>query len=380
MEYRPAIASMSLGRAWLHSFEDKMRCASQAGFVGIEIFYEDLLYLARSLSGIEDDSIIPNANQQLKAARQVRSICSSLGLTIIGLQPFLFYEGLIDRAEHDRLIEKLHLWFRLVTALGTDIIQIPTNFLPSAQLATDIEVIVSDLRQVADLGLAQDPPIRFAYENICWGTRIDTWEKAWAVVEAVDRPNFGMCLDTFNIAGKVWADPATEDGRTVDADEELRKSLIRLVKTVDIKKVFYIQVVDAEKQSPPLREGHEYHVKDQPSRMSWSRNARCFMYEQERGGYLPVEEVARVIIEKLGYKGFVSLELFSRTMSDPDPSTPRKHAERGIASWHKLVKALKLAGCREQRLEAASTEMPQASRARNSGDTRQPEFCHGRPR
>ncbi|PVI05543.1 xylose isomerase-like protein [Periconia macrospinosa] len=286
--FQPAIMSASLGRAWLHDFETKVNEAGQHGFKGIEIFYEDLEY------------------------------------------------------KHDELIEKIHFWFRIVKELKTTTIQIPANFLPADQLTGDMDVIVGDLRQLADLGSKENPQIRFAYENLCWSTHIDTWEKAWEVVQRVDRPNFGLCLDTFNIAGRVWADPTSPDGKTPNADEDLKKSISQMVQQVDLKKVFYIQVVDAERMDSPLVEGHPFHAAGQPARMSWSRNARAFAYEEDRGAYLPVEDIARAIIYDMGYTGFVSMELFSRTMSEEGKHVPAEHAQRGIASWKKLVDRLDL--------------------------------------
>lgn len=336
---------MSLGRAWHHSLEHKLNQASTAGFRGIEIFYEDLEYFARSLPGYSEtkDGKEPLPPTQLvAAATQIRKLCSDLKLEIIGLQPFLSYEGLIDRTEHAKRIEKLHVWFEIVDALDVDIIQIPSNFLPAVQLTGDIDAIVADMVEVADLGAKRERPIRFAYENLCWGTHVDTWEQAWEIVQRVDRANFGLCLDTFNIAGRVWADPTSLDGKVESADEALNASLKRMVETVDVSKVFYIQLVDAERLEAHLVQGHAFYAEDQPARMSWSRNARCFMYETERGAYLPVEKVARAIIDGLGYKGWVSMELFSRTMSDPRSEVPEEHAARGIRSWGKIVDSLAL--------------------------------------
>lgn len=76
------------------------------------------------------------------------------------------------------------------------------------------------------------------------------------MVKRVGRPNFGLCLDIFNIAGKVWADPTFPTGKTANADEDLRVSLKNLVAEVDISKVFYLQVVDAERMETPLVAGH----------------------------------------------------------------------------------------------------------------------------
>ncbi|KAH0389879.1 hypothetical protein KCU89_g16201, partial [Aureobasidium melanogenum] len=99
---------------------------------------------------------------------------------------------------------------------------------------------------------------------------------------------------------------------------------------------------DAERIDPPLDEKHPFHAEGQPSRMSWSRNARCFIYETDRNAYLPVERVARAIIEGLGFEGYVSMELFSRTLTDPEPDVPASHAQRGIQAWERFVNALRL--------------------------------------
>lgn len=338
MRYQPAIMSASLGRAWLHDLDYKLNQAASAGFKGIEIFYEDLDYAARKLSGNDT----PGPEHLLQVAEHAYSVCKGLDLDIIGLQPFLFYEGLKDREQQARLIEKMKLWFQLAKKLHTTTIQIPANFLPAEQLTDDLDIIVADLQQVADMGAAESPPIRYAYENLCWSTHIDTWDKLWDVVKRVDRPNFGMCLDTFNIAGRVWADPASPSGKTPNADADLKASIERLVKEVDVSKVFYIQVVDAERMESPLVAGHPFHVEGQPARMNWSRNARTFMYETDRGAYMPVEDVARAIISGLGYVGYVSMELFSRTMAEEGQHVPDEHASRGIASWKKLQERLQL--------------------------------------
>ncbi|KAJ5355480.1 uncharacterized protein N7496_012692 [Penicillium cataractarum] len=338
MPNRLGISSMSLGRAWAgHTMEEKLSQAAAHGFQGVEIFFEDIEYLAGSVPGEE----LP-AEQQIHAAKIIRQLCDKHDLTVICLQPFLFYEGLKDRSEHSRRIEKLKIWFQLVKILGTDLVQIPANFLPAAEITSDVDVIVQDMIEVANMGLQQDPPVRFVYENLAWGTYIDTWEAMWEVVEKVDRPNFGCCLDTFNIAGRIWADPASIDGTVPNADAALKESMERLVQRVDVNKVFYVQIVDAERLDTPLLQGHEYHVASQPPRMSWSRNCRLFAFETERGGYLPVVDIAKVIFQRLGYEGWVSLELFSRTMADPGPQTPREHAMRGSKSWKRLKQELRI--------------------------------------
>ena len=127
-----------------------------------------------------------------------------------------------------------------------------------------------------------------------------------------------------------------------DADQILKTSLNQLAQTVDVNKVFYVQVVDAERMQQPLIEGHPFYVEGQPSRMSWSRNARLFLFEEDRGGYLPVVDVARAFLKDLGFEGWVSMELFSRTIADPDKTVPKTHAQRGITAWKRLAGELSL--------------------------------------
>ncbi|KAF9889748.1 hypothetical protein FE257_007054 [Aspergillus nanangensis] len=338
MPNRLGIASMSLGRPGIHDLREKLHQAALHNYAGIELFYDDLDHLAKTAF----NSCV------VTATHHVHQLCTTLNLTIICLQPFSFYEGLLDRAEHERLVsEKLPFWFDLARILNTDLIQIPSNFLCAdpvtgeSRTTGDRDVIVRDLQRVADMGLALEPPMRFVYEALAWGNHVNTWDASWEIVKAVDRENFGVCLDTFNLAGRVYADPACGTGKTPNAEEDLRVSLEKLRREVDVKKVFYLQVVDGERLSAPLDENHPWYVKEQPARMSWSRNARLFAFEEDRGGYLPVLDVARAFFD-LGFEGWVSLELFSRTLADPHAETPRRHARRGYESWRKLVMALDL--------------------------------------
>ena len=342
MSFKPAISSMSLGRAWVHKLLPKLDAAVANGLKGIEVFYEDLEHLAREQNSLDKTSTTPLSDQMLlKAARTIKKWCDERDIVVIGLQPFSLYEGLLDRTEHAKHIEKMKVWLQLAKALGSDIIQIPANFLPAEQITGDLNIVVKDLQEVADMGAKESPVIRFAYENLCWSTYFDTWEKVWDVVERVNRPNFGICLDTFNIAGRVYADPASSSGCTPNGPADLAASLRNMAKSIDVKKVFFIQVVDAEKMRMPLVEGHAFYDKDQPTRMSWSRNARLFYGEKSEGGYLPVEDVLKTIIVELEYKGWVSMELFSRTMDDPDEKVPMQHAKRAAVSWEKVQKDIK---------------------------------------
>jgi 4-hydroxyphenylpyruvate dioxygenase len=241
-----------------------------------------------------------------------------------------------------RKLQDLQVWFQVARILGTDIIQIPSTFLTKG-VTGDIDTVARDLRELADLGAKQDPPFRFAFENLCFGTFFSTWEKAWEVVAAVDRENFGLCLDTFNIAGGGWADPASPTGKLENADEVFKESLKAMVQTIDTEKIFYVQVVDGEMLASPLDETHPFHVNGQGARMSWSRNARLFICEEERGGYLPVVDVLKAICDEqtgLGYKGWISMEYFNRSLTEDGENVPLEHARRAMQSWERLTKRM----------------------------------------
>lgn len=237
----------------------------------------------------------------------------------------------------------------------------------SEGMTGDIDIVVKDLQEIADLGAQQNPPFRFAFENLCFGTFFDTWEKAWDVVARVDRANFGLCLDTYNIAGREYGDPLSPTGKTENAEERFRESMKKMARTMDPAKIFYIQVVDGTRLSAPLDEKHEFYVEGQKPRMSWSRNARLFVCEEERGGYLPALEVVKAITDEkegLGYKGWISMEYFNRSLCEKGDNVPREHAERAMASWEKMVQRLGWQGQVEESvgaIEATPSRLPEAS-------------------
>jgi 4-hydroxyphenylpyruvate dioxygenase len=334
--------------------------AAKHGLEGIELFYEDLVgHAGGSCSRID----------LLAAAASVHDLCASLGLEIICLQPFMHYEGLRNRKIHAERIEEMKLWMELAHVLGTDIVQVPSSFLSRDQISPDTDLIVSDLREIADLGLQQTPVIRFAYESLCWGTYVDKWEVCWDIVQRVDRPNFGICLDSFNILGKIYADPTQESGCNQNADEAVRESIQRLVARIGPhkEKIFFIQIVDAERLEQPLLPGHAFYNAEQPARMSWSRNCRLFYGEGAHGAYLPVKDVTQAIFNEIGYDGWVSMELFNRVMERKDHGVVEELAARAAASWERLSQDMGLA----TDLDTTGSRLDASHLERNRGDDSQ---------
>ncbi|KAM3439156.1 hypothetical protein NHJ13734_003826 [Beauveria thailandica] len=287
--------------------------AQKYGFQGIELFYEHLQHVAAVMPG---GCSPPNL---LAAARQTRRWCDTRKQEIVCLQPFMHFGGLLDRSKAERDLEMIEF-----------------SFLPAAQLADDMSVLVGDLQNAADIGLRKSPTVRFAFEALCWGTRVDAWQDGWKIVSAVNRPNFGLCLDTFNMAGHVFADPAAPGGCRPDADSILQGSMRRLTAQVDTAKVFLVQVADAERLAKPLDEAHPLYDAEQPPRMSWSRSCRLFYGEDRLGGYLPVKRILQAVVHGLGYRGWLSFEVFHRRLTESDGAVPQLFAARASQSWARL--------------------------------------------
>lgn len=330
---------MSLGRSFAgHSLPHKLELAAHHGFRGIELFYEDLYDFSKTVSSRDK----PNGPDQLAAAAIIAKTCSSLSLSIICLQPFMHYEGLISRSLHDERIQEMSLWLDLAHTLGTDLILLPSSNLPEEQITNDMDLIVRDFQEIADMGLQRTPVVRFCFEALCWGTRVSTWEESWEVVQRVARSNFGLCLDSFNIAGRIYADPKSATGCAPDSTTALSRSLRRLVTTVDVSRLFLVQVADGERLYSPLNESHPFYNVEQPARMSWSRNARLLYGEEQYGGYLPIQAIMDAIVHGLGFKGWLSFEVFNRRLTEKDEQVPLEMAQRAARSWSRLTQDLRL--------------------------------------
>ena len=84
---------------------------------------------------------------------------------------------------------------------------------------------------------------RIAYENWCWATHAPHWYHVWDIAQRVDRPNFGLCLDTFQMGGGEWGDPTTKFGKietmaTEELERKFKESLETLTEKEPPEKIF----------------------------------------------------------------------------------------------------------------------------------------------
>jgi 4-hydroxyphenylpyruvate dioxygenase len=330
-----AICSMSVGRACQHDFEPKIRAIAQAGYKAIEVFYEDIELPAMSnCKGFFDDRV-------LSSATKCRALCDEHGLEISCLQPFMNYGGIVDRNIHEEKIAQLKMFLKIATVLEVNLIIVPSMF-PAQPFPTTgaLHALVTDYQQIADLAAAQRPPVRIALEAMAWGAHVRTWQDCWEIIQKVDRPNFGLCLDSWQILGRIWGDPTVSGGKRVNADRILQQNCAQLAASVPLEKIYYVQIADAAQMDPPLSPGHPLHVPEQNYLMTWSRNARLFPLEAHLGAYMPIIHLLKTWIVDMGYRGYVGLEIFNRSLYEPGLDTVKKHAERGIMSWERCVQQL----------------------------------------
>ncbi|CAL5868785.1 uncharacterized protein PFLUO_LOCUS3012 [Penicillium psychrofluorescens] len=330
-----AYATCSIGCGPSDTLPRKLEAIAQAGFVAIELSFPDIIDYGSHVLGhsIEPD----NYAEILTVTREIRKLCDANGLKVMMLQPFANFEGWAKGSpERQNAFERALGWIGIMKVVGTDILQVGATDTPASKISTARDTIVADLRELADL-LAKHK-FRLAYENWCWSTHAPGWKDVWEVVQAVDRPNVGLCLDTFQTGGSEWGDPTTQSGLIENvSQEELRKrfeaSMCELARSVPADKIYLLQISDAYKVSPPLE---DKTIDGLRPRGRWSHDYRPMPYD---GGYLPIEDVARAVL-KTGFRGWFSMEIF-----DAGPQGKGKKyemdafAKKAMENMQKLLKS-----------------------------------------
>ncbi|KAJ5532462.1 hypothetical protein N7494_009014 [Penicillium frequentans] len=327
-----AIATNSLGKSVAgHTIHRKLEAAKSHGFDGVEVAFECLDAHAATFASLK------TRNDKLRAAASdVYSKATSLSLSLIALNPFRDYDGLKSAQEVDVRLEEAELWCQLCQIMRIPIFQICSALYPidESRITSDPVVIAANMRKLGLL--AQKYNLRVGYEAPAWGIHKNTWQHIQEVIDLVNLPNVGHCLDTFHIASRETGDPfnATSPVRK-DGHGRLQKSLDELKRTVNPQKIVYLQLSDAIVADP---EQKGYPVKDlkQPPFMIQSRNCRIFPCESFLGGTLPAVEVAKAVFD-IGYNGWVSMEVFHTDMFDTRASVPDDWARRGMESWRRVV-------------------------------------------
>src|SRR5277367_4115602 len=249
---------------------EKLEAIAHAGFDSVEIFENDLI----QFDGTPSD---------------VRALTEKLGLRISLYQPFRDLEGLLNATMRKRTFERLERKLLLMKELGTDLLLLCSNV---GECSGDMEVIVEDLREAAELAKKYD--MRIAYEALAWGTlvsvyllilgtHVNRWEASWEIVEQVNHPNLGLCLDTYT---------SHSDCTDLRFHIYCVQDNVDNLSSVPGNKIFFVQFADA-----PL-------LRMEP--LQYSRHHRNFPFQ----GQFPLTDFARAL-HSTGYEGPYSLEIFN---------------------------------------------------------------------
>jgi 4-hydroxyphenylpyruvate dioxygenase len=258
-----SIATVSLGGTLM----EKLNAIAAAGFDGVEIFENDLLYFDGSPA-------------------EVKAICADLGLRILLFQPFRDFEA-APRPRMPKNFDRAEIKFDTMEQLGADLMLVCSNTAPDA--IGDDSVAAEDLRGLGER--AAQRGFRIGYEALAWGRHVNTFGHAWKIVQAADHPAVGLVVDTFHTF-------AVEDD-----DAPIAK--------IPGDRIFFAQLADA----PMMR----------LDPLSWSRHFRLFPGQ----GAFPVTRFTRNVLAS-GYNGPISLEIFNDEFRAAPPRPAAIDAMRSL--------------------------------------------------
>jgi len=249
------------------TLREKMQACAIAGFDGIEIFEQDLV----------TSSLSPE---------EIRAMAADLGLSLDLYQPFRDFDSVPEELLAANL-RRAEAKFRLMSRLGMDTILVCSNVATAS--IDDDELRAAQLSRLA--ALAGGHGVKVAYEALAWGKYVNDYEHAHRLVELVDHPNLGTCLDSFHILSRDWDTAPIEQ--------------------FNPEKIFFVQVADAPKLSMDV--------------LSWSRHYRVFPGE---GQFELAKFMGHVV--RAGYTGPVSLEVFNDVFRQSDVERTAVDAMRSL--------------------------------------------------
>jgi 4-hydroxyphenylpyruvate dioxygenase len=249
---------------------EKFAAIAEAGFQHVELNDSDL----HEFDGTPSD---------------IKHLADSFGLRILVLQPLRDFEGR-PREDFQHHLQRAEEMLEAARTLGAETLMLCSNVAEDGD--DDEDLWVADLRALADR--AADVGIKVGYEALSWGRFANLYRDAWRLVERVNRPNFGLVLDTFH---------------SLALDDDLS-----LLQTIPPERIFLIQVADAPRLSGEI--------------IDWSRHHRCLPGE----GAFDLQRFLAIPMHN-GYQGPVSLEVFSDEYSSESPTTI---ATRGFRSLCRL--------------------------------------------
>ncbi len=256
---------------------EKLEAVAAAGFDGIELFDNDLV----------SSPLSPD---------EVRARCADLGLRIELFQPVRDIEGVApDR--FDAVLHRVRTKLEVMARLGTSTVLACSNVQPDA--SDDVDLTAEQLHRVGEL--AAEHGVTVAYEALAWGRHVNRVGQAWEAVVRADHPAITLAVDTFHMLSR------GDDGSALVG--------------IPGDRIGFLQVADA-----PLLDMNV---------LEWSRHFRCFPGQ----GTLDVTGVVAAVLEA-GYRGPLSLEVFSDVVREVEPAVTARDALRSLLFLEDQVAAV----------------------------------------
>ncbi|THH02960.1 hypothetical protein EW145_g6653 [Phellinidium pouzarii] len=348
-------ATASAGMHSSHTLPLKLEAIADAGFKWAEIAFPDLeQYASSKYEGYRkvDVAGAGDLDKLLEATGGITELCRRLGVRVLTVMPFSQFEGYGDSARVEQGLKRARSWFKVLKALNCQMLQVGSS--DDTRISSNFDVMASNLRALADEANAQDPPIRIAYEMWAWGTHVNSWEHTWEICKRVNRPNFGLCLDTFQISALHLAAEVSLPSSLLDTvpppQTTLSDSLNSLTTTLapHIDKIFYLQISDGARVSPVKLDAA---AKKQGIHVlyTWSNEHRPLSHQiglpEGHVGFLPVLNVIDAVLET-GWRGPWSYEVFyAEDQSKDDPDIPKRWTYEAMTCHAKLISELESRKC-----------------------------------
>ena len=246
---------------------DKLPVIAGAGFDGVEVFDNDLVACPAP-------------------PREVASRCTDLGLTVDLFQPVRDAAGVAPDRFADTL-RRVSAKLDVAVDLGAPVVLLCSHV--GADAAEDTDLLAAQLHAIGEA--AQARGLTVAYEALAWGRHVNRVGQAWEAVRRADHPAVTLAVDTFHMLVR------GDDGSALAG--------------IPGERIGFLQVADG-----PLLDMNV---------LEWSRHFRCFPGQ----GVLDVAGVVAATLEA-GYRGPVSLEVFSDVVREADPAVTARDGLRSL--------------------------------------------------
>jgi sugar phosphate isomerase/epimerase len=254
------------------SLEAKLKAVSDAGFTQIMISARDL---------------VGHPGGEAAAIAAIRAS----GLRVTGFQVLRDFEGLSGHL-HAYKVDVAKAMLTMCRAVGSKLLLMVSSTLADA--SADLDIQARDLRKLATLAMPSN--IRIAYEPLSWGRYVSDLQTSWELIEAVDRANTGLVIDSFQM---------------------LATAGLAGIESIYPERIFLVQLADFMSQE----------IHSLAERKDTARHFRVFP-----GEGVHTAQVAELVrqLDKMGYRGDYSFEVYNDDYVQLPLSTVTDRARRSV--------------------------------------------------